>query len=80
MMSCEQVTRAAGDYIERKLRLRDRLGVLAHIAMCKGCRAYIAQFRLTMMALHSLPRPAAAPPSEDLLERFRDQSRKPDDQ
>lgn len=74
MMNCEQVTRAAGDFIERRLRLRDRLGILVHIAMCKGCRAYLEQFRLTLLGLRSLPQPSAAPPSEQLLERFRDQA------
>lgn len=75
MMNCEQVTRAAGDFIERRLRLRVRLEMLVHIAMCKGCRAYIEQFRLTMLGLRALPQPAAAPPPEDLLEHFRRQSR-----
>lgn len=77
MMTCEQVTRAAGDFIERRLRLGERLKVLVHIAMCKGCRAYIEQFRLTLVALRSLPQPVGKPASEDLLERFREQSRRP---
>jgi predicted anti-sigma-YlaC factor YlaD len=77
MMNCEQVTRAAGDFIERRLRVRERLLVLAHIAMCRGCRAYIEQLRLTLLGLHSVSEPAAAPPSEDLLERFRQHPRAP---
>ncbi len=75
MMNCEQVTKAAGDFIERRLRLRERLMVLAHIAMCKGCRPYIEQFRLTLLGLRSLPQPAGVLPSEDLIEQFRQQSR-----
>jgi hypothetical protein len=75
MMNCEQVTRAAGDFVERRLRLRERLMVLVHIAMCRGCRAYLEQFRLTMLGLRSLPKPAAAPASEGLVEQFRRQSR-----
>ncbi len=75
MMNCEQVTRAAGDFIERRLRLRERLMVLVHIAMCKGCRAYIEQFRLTLLALRSLPQPAMERPSESLVERFHEESR-----
>lgn len=77
MMNCEQVTRAAGDFIERRLRVRERLLLLAHIAMCKGCRAYIEQLRLTLLGLRSVPEPAAAPPSEELLERFRRHPRAP---
>lgn len=71
MMNCEQVTRAAGDFVERRLRLRERLMVLVHIAMCRGCRAYLEQFRMAMQGLRSLPKPAQAGPTEDLLERFR---------
>ncbi len=75
MMNCEQVTKAAGEFIERRLRLRERLMVLVHIAMCKGCRAYIEQFRLTLLALRSLPQPAPAAPPEELIEHFRKHSR-----
>lgn len=71
MMSCEQVTRAADDFVERRSALRERLAVLMHIAMCGGCRAYLEQFRLTLLGLRALPVPVAAPPSEELIERFR---------
>ena len=75
MMNCEQVTQAAGDFIERRLKLRKRLMVIVHIAMCKGCRAYLEQFRLTLLGLRSLPQPAVETPSERLLERFRGEFR-----
>lgn len=74
MINCDQVTKAAGDFLERKLRWRRRLEVLVHIAMCKGCRTYIEQFRLTLLGLRAIPQPTAAPPSEDLLEQFRRQT------
>lgn len=75
MMNCEQVTRAAGDFVERRLRVRERLMLLLHIAMCKGCRAYVEQFRLTLLALRAMPGPASEPAPEALMERFREQSR-----
>lgn len=77
MMNCEQVVRAASDFIDRRLRLRERLMVLAHIAMCKGCRAYTAQLRSTVLGLRSLPEPAVAPVREELVERFRRGAREP---
>ena len=77
MMNCEQVTRAAGDFIEHRLKLRQRMTVLIHIALCKGCRVYIEQFRLTLLALRSVPQPAANTPSDNLMERFRLESRPP---
>lgn len=78
MMNCDQVTKAAGDFLERRLHWRRRLEVLVHIAMCKGCRTYIEQFRLTLLGLRALPQPTATPPSADLLEEFRRQARERD--
>lgn len=75
MMNCEEVTRVAGDLAERKLWLGERLKVLFHIAMCKGCRAFVEQFRLTILGLRSLPQPAPVTPPERLLERFRGEFR-----
>lgn len=72
MMNCSEVTRVAGDFLERRLRLRQRIGVLMHIAMCRGCRAYIEQLRLTLLGLRSLPAAAGAREHrDDLLQHFR---------
>lgn len=75
MMTCEQITRAAGDYLERRLRLRERLLFVMHIAMCKGCRNYVEQFRITLAALKAVPRPAVSEVSPELIERFRQERR-----
>jgi hypothetical protein len=71
MLNCEQVTRLAGDYHERRLGWRSHLAVLAHIAMCRGCRVFLEQFRLVLRGLQALPAPLAAAVDEPLLERFR---------
>ena len=79
MMNCEQVTRAAGDFLKRKLKLRDRMAILMHIAMCRGCRAYVEQMRLTILGLRSLNQPLGAGPEvESLLDRYRDEIRRKD--
>ncbi|MBI5708851.1 MAG: zf-HC2 domain-containing protein [Candidatus Eisenbacteria bacterium] len=73
MLRCREVVSLAGDYIERRLRLRRRLAVLLHLAMCRGCRAYIEQLRLTLLALASRPRTAPAADERDaLLRAFRE--------
>lgn len=77
MMNCDQITRAASDFIDRRLRLHERLMVLAHLAMCRGCRAYIQQLRQTLFGLRSLPAPTASAPTDELMERFRGHARKP---
>ena len=79
MMNCEQVTRAAGDFLERKLKLRDRMSILLHIAMCPGCRVYVEQMRLTILGLRSLNQPLGAGPGvESLLDCYRDEIRRKD--
>lgn len=58
MLSCRQVVGLASDLIDRRLRARDRLALVVHAAMCRGCRAYLAQMRLTVAVLCCLPPPA----------------------
>ena len=70
-MNCEQVTQTVSNRLERRLRLHERLGILVHVARCPGCRAYIEQFRLTLLGLRSLPKPVALGSQETLIERFR---------
>ena len=77
MMSCDQVTRSVTDFLEHELRLRDRMEFLMHIVMCRGCRAYFEQIRMTIRGLRSLNQPAQAGTSvEALLECFREETRK----
>ncbi len=76
MMNCDQVTRSVSDFLERKLRFRDRMAVLLHIAMCKGCRAYVEQMRLSILALRALKKPVEVGPAiEPLLTRYREETR-----
>ncbi len=73
-MNCEQVTRAAGEYLERRLRGFPRLAMAVHLLMCPGCRTYVEQFRLTLLALRAQPSPAGAPVPAELLAAFRRES------
>ena len=73
MISCHEVTRLAGDYLERRLKVRQRLSVLLHVLMCKGCGAYVEQLRLTLVGLRGVPAPGVPPLRRDeLLRAFRD--------
>lgn len=77
MMNCLQVTRAASDFLERRLKLRERIGVLMHLAVCQGCRAYVKQIRLIAVGLSSLRDPVKAGARDDvLLEHFREGSKR----
>jgi len=79
VMNCEQVTRFAGDVLGRKLSIRDRMAFAMHIAMCRGCRVFLEQNRLTILGLRSLKPPFGEGAGVDaLLDRFRDETRRRD--
>ena len=74
MMNCEHITRAAGELLDNtgydELSLMSLL-VRSHLAMCKGCGVFVEQFRVTLLALRSVPGPESSPASEALLHEFR---------
>jgi anti-sigma factor RsiW len=57
MLSCKDVTRRASAYLDGDLGRWDRLRLLAHLAICKGCRRYLDQLRMTIALLPRLPSP-----------------------
>ncbi len=60
MLNCREITRLVGDFLDRRLSLSERWKFLLHIAMCRGCRTYVEQMRLTLRALaHVRPRGAS---------------------
>ncbi len=78
MMKCNEVMRLASAFLEHRLRLRKRLAFVMHIAMCRGCRAYVEQLRLTILGLRALKAPVRPGPSDEILQRFRDHARNRD--
>lgn len=47
MLSCKEVAERASALIDGELGLFDRLQMRLHLAMCKGCDAFIDQMRAT---------------------------------
>lgn len=79
MMNCIEITRSVTEFLERRLKLRTRIEFLIHIAMCRGCRTYVAQIRASIAAMRSLSTPTLAGPPipiEILVERFREEARR----
>ena len=71
MLSCKEITELVTAYAEGALPFADRVRFRLHIAMCRGCRAYVRQLRATAQALGKLP-PAELPKEleAELLRRF----------
>lgn len=47
MLSCKEVAERASALIDRELGLFERLQMHLHLAMCRGCGAFIQQMKIT---------------------------------
>ena len=75
MLSCKDLVAQSSDFLDGQLSLRERLGVRAHLAMCRHCRRFIRQMKVTQRVLRQLP-DAAVPELDALAERLAQQRRK----
>jgi len=72
-LTCKQLVELVTDYFEGALPTAERACFEAHLAGCRGCRAYLAQMRRTIRTLGALTEESIAPPArEHLLRAFRD--------
>lgn len=55
MLSCKELVAHSSDLLDGQLRLRQRVAVRAHLAMCLRCRRFIKQMRLSQAVLRQLP-------------------------
>jgi anti-sigma factor RsiW len=71
-MTCRELVELVTNYLEGALPAPDRIRLEAHLVECPYCEEYIAQMRLTVMALGRLPpEPIDPAREEELLEAFR---------
>ncbi len=73
MLTCKELTEIVTDYLEGRMPFGKRMSFWLHISMCKHCREYIRQMKLTVATLGKMP-PEPIPPEtrEALHARFRD--------
>ncbi|MWV13945.1 anti-sigma factor [Pseudomonas sp. R-28-1W-6] len=76
MLSCKELVAHSSDFLDGQLSLRERLSVRAHLAMCRHCRRFIRQMKVTQGVLRALP-DAAIPELDALAERLAQQRRQP---
>ncbi|UUY08139.1 zf-HC2 domain-containing protein [Pseudomonas sp. J452] len=72
MLSCKELVAHSSDYLDGQLNLRERLGVRAHLAMCRHCRRFIRQMKVTQGVLRKLP-DTAIPELDALAKRLAEQ-------
>lgn len=76
MLTCQQLTELITEYLEGRMSLWRRAQFQMHLGMCRHCRAYLKQMKVTTQTLGRLPS-APIPPDikAELLRRFRDMRR-----
>jgi predicted anti-sigma-YlaC factor YlaD len=76
MLVCREVTELVTDYVEGRLSWLDRLRFQLHVGMCRHCREYLRQIKMTQRLLGELP-PQPPPPEveAELVERFKNWKR-----
>ncbi len=72
MLTCKEVTELVTDYLEGRLSFGQRVAFHMHLGMCRHCRAYLRQMKVTIRTLGRLPEePIPAVVRDELLARFR---------
>ncbi len=72
MLTCKELTELITDYLEGRMSLGQRLRFQLHLGMCRRCRIYLRQMKMTIQTLGKLPdEPIPADVREELLMRFR---------
>jgi len=69
---CREITELVTDYLEEHLSFGERLRFQFHLGMCRHCRAYLRQMKMTVKIVNRLRGEAFPPPlPPELLQRFK---------
>ncbi len=74
MLSCKELVARSSDFLDGQLSFRGRLAVRAHLGLCRHCRLFIRQMRLTQATLRQLP-DNPGPDVDSLAARLAEQRR-----
>ncbi|MBT8769406.1 anti-sigma factor family protein [Metapseudomonas boanensis] len=55
MLSCKELVAQSSDLLDGQLSFRERMAVRRHLMLCRNCRRFIKQMRLTQGVLRHLP-------------------------
>jgi anti-sigma factor RsiW len=70
-MVCIEVVEVVTAYLERAMSDTERVRLEAHLEVCRGCDAYVAQMRTTIAGLRDLGEAVAPADLDSLLAAFR---------
>lgn len=76
MLTCQELTEIITDYLERRLTPMQSISFQLHLGMCRHCREYLRQMKMTIRTLGMMPKLEVPENVQDeLLKRFRDWKR-----
>lgn len=55
MLTCKELVALSSDLLDSQLGLREKLAVRRHLLLCRHCRRFIRQMRLTQATVRHLP-------------------------
>ena len=60
MLSCKELVAQSSDLLDGRLSFRERMALRRHLILCRNCRRFIKQMKLTQAVLRHLPEAASA--------------------
>jgi len=76
MLNCREVTQLASEALDRKLSLKERIGLRFHLMMCKLCTRYVRQLKFMHHASRAADENQVTAIGPRLSETARDRIRK----
>ncbi|HEX6819644.1 MAG TPA: zf-HC2 domain-containing protein [Ktedonobacterales bacterium] len=76
-LSCQELVELVTLYLDHALSAEDAARFDEHLSLCRGCRTYLDQMRVTISTLGALPREGLQPDMRArLMDAFRDWKRR----
>ena len=60
MLSCKELVARSSAILDSELSFRERMAVRRHLVLCRNCRRFIKQMKLTQAVLRHMPDTQAA--------------------
>ncbi|NWL78891.1 anti-sigma factor [Pseudomonas taiwanensis] len=55
MLTCKELVARSSELLDGELSFRERMAVRRHLVLCRNCRRFIKQMRLTQAVVRQLP-------------------------
>ncbi|BAN49881.1 zf-HC2 domain-containing protein [Metapseudomonas resinovorans] len=55
MLTCKELVARSSDLLDGELSFRERMAVRRHLMLCRNCRRFIKQMKLTQAVIRHMP-------------------------